>query len=672
MATVMTEFVRQMETTAGPSQELFLHTWQALRGVLRVEMKRRSNWQGPPNYLGILGYSSWTAQDGTDALDELVSECFDFVFIRRRKSLQDQARHKVTVDGLIILGVRHFLLYNQRRHDPLGFRVFKVLRESLRHAVEQGHLQVLAGDPRIRNDTWLVLPDTATALEDVPAVDPEELAGRWARDHLESLVDASRDELRRLKQSLSHELAVWLGEEPSRVRFGDLARPLKTQCRQAWAGRFLDTRWGRESEGPASIDEPFTTLAHCVRRQIQDLDEKPKTRAYLRRLWGFLEGFADPLPESGADDLETLPSSRRLADLLDIPRARVPGLLESLGGQLQACRSEVGSPGGPYIAAERARLTPQNQAFARLQTILEKDAAQPLRDTSELTVGDKVPRLGDIVSFEGSMDGVFWLAGEVQSSGRRLTAVDRFPFVGPQDKVLPAFEGSLDPDDGWVVRTDVEMVLPASLPTWSLVDRPEASTVKPTESSSEDGLQRVEDNWMEYADWLERGPRRAAGLLQAQSTRQRRGGRPSAWLALAAVLTVALLGFGLEMERLGRQVDELSSPILGLPYAEILFDPKRRGDQPLDLSPDVTHVQIGLVLRRIPDYPLYRIQLVDSGGESLYQSPDLAGRLSYSLTFPLTTLRREGLRFQLFGIDEGGEAQLLDEQDVKIRWDTAP
>lgn len=668
MATVMTDFVRQMDSAVGPSQELFSQTWQALRGMLRAEMQRRSNWQGPPSYLGILGHPSWTAREGTDALDELVSECFEFIFIRRRKSLRDHARHRISVDGLITLGVRHFLLYNQRRHDPLGFRVFEVLREALRLGIDQGDLEVIAGDPRIRNDTWLMLPGASTGLDHVPAADPEELATRWSREYLEELVGASREDLRRLKHSLVQEIIEWLGDGSARVRFGDLAAPLKTQCRQAWAGRFLDTSWGRQSEPPRVVDESFTALARCVRHRIQNVETRPKTRTYLRRLWGFLETFADRNPKGHANGLESLPSSRRLGDLLDIPRARVPELLKSLGGQLQACTRESGNPGRPYTAAERARPSLQNRTFARLQESLEAQSAQ---DPSGPHGTDAAPRLGDIVAFESSVDGVFWRAGEIQAEGRRFTAVDRFPFVGPDDTVLSAPGTAVDPDDGWVVRSQVELLLPSTLPEWRLVDRPSTSD-EPTAGGevSREGMQRVAADWIEYVDWMERGPRRAATLVNRQIPRRRSGRRSSTWLALAAVLTVALLGFGLERARLESRLDQLSRPILGLPYAEIMFDPNRRGDQPLQLAPDTTHVQIGLVLRRIPDHSLYAIRLVNGDGEILYQSPDLAGRLSYSLTFPIATLSGEGLRFQLFGFEEGGRPELLDEQKVTIRWST--
>ena len=147
---VFTEHVRALEGGGEPDPQRLAAVRGALQGALRGELRRRGLWNAPPDYLGVYGAEGWE-----DALEELVSALYAFVFVERSRALQAQLRIKPNVDGLVFLNVRHFLHERQKEHDPLGSQVFEVLQSAVRRAVAVGDLHVLAGDPRVRNETVL-------------------------------------------------------------------------------------------------------------------------------------------------------------------------------------------------------------------------------------------------------------------------------------------------------------------------------------------------------------------------------------------------------------------------------------------------------------------------------------------------------------------------------------
>ena len=76
---------------------------------------------------------------------------------------------------------------------------------------------------------------------------------------------------------------------------------------------------------------------------------RPKTREYLERLWIFLRVYSaagepslEPRAEGEAAGGGRLPSHRKLADQLEIPRYRLPQLFESLGELVEGCSTAVG------------------------------------------------------------------------------------------------------------------------------------------------------------------------------------------------------------------------------------------------------------------------------------------------------------------------------------------
>ncbi|MDP9120328.1 MAG: hypothetical protein M3O15_03010, partial [Acidobacteriota bacterium] len=185
---VFTGFLRHLEGPAAPGElDGFEEVWDALRQLLVSELKRRGLSTLPPAFLGIYGYAAWA--DG-DALEELVADCFLFVFGERLRSLKAHLHFMPNVEGLIVRSVRNFLHETQKRHDPVGFRVFTVLRNAVRAAVAGGVLHVVAGSPEIRRCTVLAF---LAGSSPAAAARPEELdrgARAWNDDLLPDLIPA--------------------------------------------------------------------------------------------------------------------------------------------------------------------------------------------------------------------------------------------------------------------------------------------------------------------------------------------------------------------------------------------------------------------------------------------------------------------------------------------------
>lgn len=151
MRRVFTEFVRSLAAGESPDPSLVEALKKRTHRILRKEMRKRGLWGSSPNYLGIYGFRRWT-DDG--AMEELVQDVLVFL-VDRLPSLQAQLRHKDNVEGFLFLGIRNFLYDAQKRHDPIGFRVFMVAQSAVRQRLEDAMLHVLASNPRVSNDTIL-------------------------------------------------------------------------------------------------------------------------------------------------------------------------------------------------------------------------------------------------------------------------------------------------------------------------------------------------------------------------------------------------------------------------------------------------------------------------------------------------------------------------------------
>jgi hypothetical protein len=357
-----TLFLRHLEPDGLLDREngVFDEVWMALRRRLVSELKRRSLWSLPPACLGIYGCATWA---DPDAVEELVADCFIFTFAERFRSLKAQLRYKPNVEGLILRNVRNFLHERQRRHDPVGFRVFTVLRSAVRGAMSAGELQVIAGNPAVRHDTVLAFRLGASPEEAVRSDELRLHVLAWNDDLLPDLITARGWDVRQVTARLERFLRG-LGAEGIRAfRFQDLIDALRQDARARWRALWLHSPEGipprLEEDGFAAVAhlvelsgederESLHRLLACLEHSIeQGAEPLARSRDYLRRLLVFLKSHAADAPEERGAPGRVLPSHRQLAQLLAIPRERLPGLFCTLRDLAETCRRKISGEEAP-------------------------------------------------------------------------------------------------------------------------------------------------------------------------------------------------------------------------------------------------------------------------------------------------------------------------------------
>ncbi len=367
---VFTDYLLSLDPTGEPpSEDAFEAVWSALGKALRTELIRRGLWHRPPSFLGVYGFSRWSERGSRlghgDAIEELLADCYTAIFIHRLSALLIQLKTKPQIEGLVRRAIKNFLHDLQKRHDRLGFRVFKILQSAIKAALAAGELHVLAGDSRIRN---------TTALGVTPEVDPGAL---YSQD-LEDIVEAWNDHLlpdlitanAGARQRVTDELRGLLLSLPDHGVDGFLVKqviePLKNDARHRW-----NVMRGVE-EGETAIEGDDGELIRVVRKVHPDdgveqrdrlrklsacmataLDRRqapPESRADLATLWEYLKSYDDPAaasrlapqgaarPSSGRS---RFPSVRKLAALLSISRGRLPALFRELESLVSACLENI-------------------------------------------------------------------------------------------------------------------------------------------------------------------------------------------------------------------------------------------------------------------------------------------------------------------------------------------
>ncbi len=371
-ARLFTEFVRALAAGV-PMDGGRLHELRsALQAALRSEMRRRGLWDSPPGYLGIYGWRTWSesSASGGSPLEELLDECYTYIFVDRLRSLTAQLAVKANVDGLVFLDIKHFLHERQKEHDPLGFRVFEMVWAAVQHCLAEGLLLLIEGDQRVRNDT--VLGFDAGAPPPQQPVGLRAWAARIDDELLPDLITARGERRDEVILELARNLSVLHREGVTVFRFKDLIDPFKDDVRDRWAA-ILRAEGGREVEdgddalSAAWVERPgvqyearesFRALVTCVLQGLERLDVPAMTRTYLSTLWQYLrlysvEGGGDPAAGAAAAQpadsqvrrrrRSGRPSDRTLADLLHIPRDQLPQLFATLGRLVQGCRSSDGA-----------------------------------------------------------------------------------------------------------------------------------------------------------------------------------------------------------------------------------------------------------------------------------------------------------------------------------------
>jgi hypothetical protein len=338
-AAVFTRFLLGLEPDRPWEREGFEEVWRSLRRLLVRELQRRSLWSLSPAYLGIYGSASWT---DPEALDELVADGFLFVFGERLRSLKAQLQQKPNVEGLILRGVRNFLYEAQKRHDPVGFRVFTVLRGAIRAALADGTLHVVSGSPAVRRDTVLAFHAKSPPADAARPGDLAPAVRAWNDDLLPDLITARGWEVRPLLTRIGERLMQLPGLGFPVVRFQDLVDPLRHDVRARWralgAGARIEVEEGLSALTGLEERESFRALLDCLERGIAEIPERARSRGYLRKLQVFLRNYAADAVEGCGGEEGRLPSHRQLAEQLQIPRERLPGLFATMRKLVEACR----------------------------------------------------------------------------------------------------------------------------------------------------------------------------------------------------------------------------------------------------------------------------------------------------------------------------------------------
>jgi hypothetical protein len=350
-----TDLVRSIAEGRRLDEKSFGAAWSELGTVLRAELKRRGLWESPPSYLGVFGWGSWEPA----AFDELLAECYTYVFVDRIRSLQAQVKLKPNIEGLVSLSVRHFVHERQKENDPIGSQVFEVLQSAVRRAVEERELEVISGGEKIRNDTVLVFRQSATSTPVQEREKLASLAAAWNDELLPDLVTLRGQKQEEVVQRLRKRLGDLRTQGIEAFRFKDVVDPLKADVRARWAA-LLDRAQGEPvpGESPGEVvrlvppdtrvedRQVFRKLVDCVLTGIRRLDASEKTKSYLLTLWQFLRVQAEGTPSSFDSSLpaemeDETPSQRKLAEQLRIPRERLPGLYEILRDLLAKCQAAI-------------------------------------------------------------------------------------------------------------------------------------------------------------------------------------------------------------------------------------------------------------------------------------------------------------------------------------------
>jgi hypothetical protein len=701
LTATFSDYVRSLGPDGEPPDlESFEALLDRLRGALVYEMKKRGLWHAPPSYLGVYGGASWS--DG-DLLEDLALDCYFFVFVRRLAALQRQMVLRPNVDGLVFLNVRHFLHETQKRHDPLGFRVFEVVSDAVKRLLGDARLHVLEGEAKLRGSTVLGFA-TWSDPRQAEDVDLRLRVAAWCDELLPELITAwSRDEV---TEQLAGRISELAADGVEAFRFQDLVEPLKSTVRARWqmAGRVEQGETAFEDDDgvstlvcairpDAGFEEraAFDTLLDCTAGRIDSTGGNRKSRDYLHRLWFFLRGWAaeptddiddaadpDDDIDSADDTNDRLPSDKRLAEILAIPRARIRDLKAKLGKFVETCRKSATLDISPVID-NRGPATPISPSAAlamrrqALRRATGEEAARSARQLTEALARGEGVRPGELFLHRSTRDWpILWAIVDLERHGElaRMVPVDAHPLVGSDDVPLPDEASALRGGESVLVRTDAfdPDLRVGLLPASALAEvrrRQGEFTVGARQVS---WRQREAESDPEYRAWRAMLSEAAAALPtnvlpfhpRRRTTPSRRFHVIRTLSSIAAILAVTTIGLFLKVGELRRQTGEPapSADVVGYStMPEIVFGEQTRG-MTLRVEEGETQVSFSLVLVGTPPYPAYRLRLVDAGGVEVW-STDLERD---PLDEYLLTLSRGLLRRGMYTLVLDGRDGVLEEE----------
>ncbi|MEE8525448.1 MAG: hypothetical protein V3T72_16040 [Thermoanaerobaculia bacterium] len=309
--------------------------YEAARRLLEAElvreMMRRGLWSASPRYLGLPG-DQWRRE----LIAELVSDCYEEIFILRLGCLKNQLLVRGDVEGLITRAVRNFLHDLRKAHDPLGFRVYEILKAGVERLCEAGILRLASSTGKIHNSTVCAFARWRRGAA-VAEVDLRSQVRAWNDDLWPELITANGRARRRVAERLDAHLASLAEDGIEAFRFGDLVVPMKTNVRHRWLQDLVtSSRDSHRGPDPESAPDLRRLRDQVLEKLAREPDEE---RDELRRLWLFLWSYATGSSSSKAAAKAHRsgrpPSDLGLARELGLPRHRIPRLKERLGRLIQ-------------------------------------------------------------------------------------------------------------------------------------------------------------------------------------------------------------------------------------------------------------------------------------------------------------------------------------------------
>ena len=307
-----------------PDTDCYQRVRHGLRAVVVGELRRRGLWQSPPSFLGAMG-----ARWNRDALGELVSDAYVFIFVRRLRGLRDQQKLKTNIRPMVIKNVRNFLTELQMKADPLGYRVFGRLRQAVEKNIQREEVFLLnarqaAKKPRLGNHSLLGFqPAPATAT---PRADLAEPVRAWNNELLPKLITAEGRAVPGQVQRLAEKVLTLKTTGVAAFYLGDLAAELKGDIRRRWDGVWLATFGEMGTEPSETDDRPVNVqLAHPRRgaRLAAATSIDRKMRRNVDRSAAPAGKSARPVEPVDADPQHSPASTRRRTAAI-VHRARTP------------------------------------------------------------------------------------------------------------------------------------------------------------------------------------------------------------------------------------------------------------------------------------------------------------------------------------------------------------
>lgn len=703
MISDLTEYVRSLGPAGEPPDS---ETYEAARELLRSDlvrvMKQRGLWSAPPRYLGVPGGSCWTR----DHLDDLVSECYAEVFLLRLPALNNQLLVRDNVDGVIRRSVRNFVHDLQKDNDPLGYKVYDVLRGSLMRLHETGTLQV--GDPkaeklRIRNHTVCAfVPGSPVQVS--REIDLAERVRLWNDDLWPDLITAQGRARTRMNDQLDTHVAHLAAEGVAAFRFKDVVEPMKSDVRRRWSDELAALVEEMLSRGEPGGGAGFRQLRDCVLEKLAKASSDEEKD--LRKLWVFLWTYAAGVNPSDvaakAERSGSTPAILGLAQELDIPRHRVPVHLETLGRLVRACESAISrkvavkeperglSRASPIFALlEGLDSMDPTDRRERLRVATGEAAALWAANRGEIEGDPRPPRPGDLFVLATSGDLlVEWAVVEQDAEAALLVPADDSAEVGSRDVAighgsggiatlrcgLAAWLASAALDSGRRTGELAPVVLErmrrkrAAIRDGSLV-----ASLREREADEDPEYRRRLAELAETQAACKMEPEKSGKLLKYPPRDQ----KPGSWarspflraasilLALGLVATVVY-----QQLRLGSLEEELrGSAQLNLPFVWLTGDERVRGpEDPLVISSEARRLALVFEVTSPEAFPRYRVE-IRRDDETVWASDRLTKSGSeVSFDLPLSWLTSGRYEIDIYGLGAAGtEPELLEEYEIWLR-----